>query len=155
MTTQLPAFDFNSPQITTTNPRIHKQKVNKLAKPYMKEMERVCQEIRDECKNKKPKVHFLLCDKEQALHIHFDCVGYAEDEYHEVCFAYAVEKRWIRTNYSDFDMEIFRSMSNLTRGVLQKKKSHLLVLVVDGYICMNAIISPNASPKGFGSMIKE
>jgi len=143
-------IDFNSPQLTTTNAPIHKKLVDKMRKPYMKEIERVCQEIQDESKNKKPKVHFLIYENDQPLQIEFNCVGYTESDYHKVCFAYAIQNHWIRTNESDLDKEYFLYMSNLTRGVLQKKKSHLLVVVVDGYICMEVIISPKSSPNGFG-----
>jgi len=148
-----PAIDFNSAQITTTKGTIHKQMVHKLAKPYMKEIERVCREIvEDESKNKKPKVHFLLCDKDQALHYEVNCVGSEESEYHKDCFVCAVENRWIRTDYSDFDRQYFRDMSVFTRAVLQMTKSPLLFVVVDGYMCHCVLDLPKSSPKGFGSM---
>jgi len=143
-------IDFNSPQLTTTNGAHHKQMTGKLVKPYRKEIERTCQKIQDESKNKQPKVHFLLFENDQPLHIEFNLLGYSESEYHKICFAYAVGNRWIRTNHSDFDKQYFRFMSDLTRGILQRKKSHHLVVVVNGYICECVIISTNASPKGFG-----
>jgi len=147
-----PAIDFNSAQITTTKGTIHKQMVRKLAKPHLKEIERVCREIQDESKNKKPKVHFLIYENDQPLKIELNCVGYAESEYHIKCVSYAVENRWIRTDDSDFDKQYLISMCKFVQGVLQKKKSHLLVVVVDGYICRCDIITPNASPTGYKFM---
>jgi len=148
-TTLVSPFDPNSPQLTTTNDSRHKQMVSKLSKPYRKEIERTCQKIQDESKNKQPKVYFLICENDNTVLCRIDPFGKSEFKYPITCLTYAVGSGWIRTDSSSSDMEIFYGMSEAIRGVL-RKKDHCLVVVVNGYICDCVIISPNASPKGFG-----
>jgi len=160
MTTQLmtststiysPAFDYNFPQLLTKYAPHHKQMVSNLLKPYMKEIKKVLQEIEDEYKNTKPKVHFLIYDKDQPLRVELNCVGSADIKNHKHCFAYGIQNRWIRTDESDFDTGYFHFLSNFAKRVLHKK-SHLVFVVVNGYICGRRIISPNTSPRGVGGM---
>jgi len=149
-TTLASPFDPNSPQITTTNARRHNQMKSKLAKPYREDVGRIIVEILHKSKNEQPKVHFLLVENDQPLHIKVDTLGYSESEYHQTCYLYAIANQWIRTNHSDIDKGYFRTMFDITRDILQRRKANLLVVVVNGYICEGHIISPIPSPKGFG-----
>jgi len=149
-TTLASSFDPNSPQLFTTNAAEHQQIVCKLVEPYWKEIARTSRKIRDVSKNEQPKVHFLICENDQPFHIEFNTLGYSESEYHEMCFLYAIRNHWIRTDQSDLDRQCFRSLSDFVQRNLQKMKSHLLVVVVDGYVC--CLINPTPSPTGYKFM---